>query len=73
MPHGLRKVWEWRLNDQMVVIGHQAVIKTSNLKAFNGLREDADEMKPVINRLENGLPIIPATGDVIKGVYVLNA
>ena len=71
--HALGEVCSWCLDEQMVVVRHQAVCVTDPTEPGDHTTQHIEELKTVAVSLEDLRPGIAATRDVIEGSFVLDA
>ena len=71
--HPFGKIGEGRLDQEMVVVRHQAVCVADPPAALDHMREDVEIQVPMFVRKEDVLARVPATSDVVDSVLVLDA
>lgn len=57
----------------MVVVGHLAVRMTEPVEAITDLVNDLKERNLIVVIEEDVLSIVPTTGDVVNGIWVLDS
>jgi hypothetical protein len=67
VPHAASQIGLWCFQEQMVVVVHQAIGIESPSETRDGLSKDRHPAGPVGCIGHDGLPCIPATGDMIEG------
>jgi hypothetical protein len=67
--HSLRKCAARRLDDEMVVIRHQAVFVETPAKSLDGRREQGEKQKLVVILTEDVLALVSSGCDVPEGTF----
>jgi hypothetical protein len=71
--HRIRECAARRLDDEMVVIRHQAVFVETPAKSLDGRREQGQKLQPVAILPEDVLPFIASGCDVPEGTFELKS
>jgi hypothetical protein len=71
LPHAEREVGARRLNEQVIVIAHQAVAVAKEAVALDDLGQDHKEALVVVGAEEDVLAIVAARRDVVEGAREL--
>ena len=73
MAHQARQVGLVRLQDEVVVVAHEAVGKDAGVEAVCGLGEDGQVLAAVFVAAVDGLATVAAGGDVVDDAGELEA
>ena len=65
LTHPLRKRWLDRLQNEVIVIVHQAPSETAPAIAFTDERDEVEKGEPVGRVREDRFPLVSARGDVV--------
>jgi hypothetical protein len=67
LPHAAREVPLWGLEEEVVMVVHEAIGVAAEAVAFHHLGEDFQKREPVLVSEEDGLSGVSPGGDVIQG------
>ena len=73
VPHATRQVPSWCMDQQMVVVGHQAISAYTDIPQFCGILEKVDEHLVIIGVFKYPIRTTPAIHDMIPGPFILNS
>lgn len=73
MAHEFAKIAQRGLGENMPMIVHQHKSMENNSIRIYRLREDLQKFPSILVILENGFPLIPTVGDMVKGSRILHS
>jgi hypothetical protein len=73
LPHAYREIAVGGLNEQMVMVGHEAVGVAYPIVSLVDVLKGIEEIDTVLVILKNGFFLIPARGHVVDGAWIFDA
>jgi len=70
--HDLREITDGALQNEMIMVRHQAVNVEVGRKPFVGIMKNLQEIASIVIGKEDRLLLVPSGIDVIKSAWILN-
>jgi len=71
--HDLREITDGALQNEMIMVRHQAVNVEVGRKPFVGIMKNLQEIASIVIGKEDRLLLVPSGIDVIKSAWILDA